>query len=184
MWNWRWSFAFGGSELHDASTAPIYKLFSHRNRLVCNPIKSLHIGGFRLRETLVFGFVCNIHLSNTYRWIIIDSFQAPGGSAQDKQWSLCVFDDVIEHTGSVSIDKLCDGRYPRNPGCPRTGVKNTSFIARLLPNRSPVAWATQRVALGAWIFHGNSFHLICWAPKFSAFSSEGPLKIFLGSSLV
>ena len=29
-------------------------------------------------------------------------FQAPGGSAQDRQWSLCVFDDVIEHAGAVS----------------------------------------------------------------------------------
>lgn len=29
--------------------------------------------------------------------------QAPNGSAANKQWSLCVFDDVIEHTGSVSI---------------------------------------------------------------------------------
>ena len=25
---------------------------------------------------------------------------------------------------------------------------------------------------------------VCWAPKFSAFSSKGPFKIFLGSSLV
>ena len=55
---------------------------------------------------------------------------------------------------------------------------------RLLPNRSPVAWGSQRIALGALIFHSNTFHFICWAPKFSAFSSEGPFKIFLGSSLV
>ena len=55
--------------------------------------------------------------------------------------------------------------------------------ARLLPNRSPVAWGTQRIALGAWMFHGNTFNFICWAPKFSVFSSEGPFKIFLGSSL-
>lgn len=32
--------------------------------------------------------------------------QAPNGSAENKQWSLCVFDDVIEHTGSVSIKLL------------------------------------------------------------------------------
>ena len=56
-------------------------------------------------------------------------------------------------------------------------------ITRLLPNRSPVAWGSQRIALGALIFHSNTFHFICWAPKFSAFSSEGPFKIFLGSSL-
>ncbi|CAH3175486.1 unnamed protein product [Porites lobata] len=31
------------------------------------------------------------------------SLLAPSGSAQDKQWSLCVFDDVIEHTGSASF---------------------------------------------------------------------------------
>ena len=55
--------------------------------------------------------------------------------------------------------------------------------ARLLPNRSPVAWGSQRIALGALIFHSNTFHFICWAPKFSAFSSEGPFTIFLGSSL-
>ena len=54
---------------------------------------------------------------------------------------------------------------------------------RLLPNRSLVAWGSQRIALGALIFHSNTFHVICWAPKFSAFSSEGPFKIFLGSSL-
>lgn len=29
--------------------------------------------------------------------------QAPNGSAENKQWSLCVFDDVIEHTGSASF---------------------------------------------------------------------------------
>ena len=52
----------------------------------------------------MFGFVRSVNLIN--RLIIIHSFQAPGGSAQDKQWSLCVFDDVIEHTGSVSIGKL------------------------------------------------------------------------------
>ena len=57
------------------------------------------------------------------------------------------------------------------------------MLSRLLPNRSPVAWGSQRIALGALIFHSNTFHFICWAPKFSAFSSEGPLKIFLGSSL-
>ena len=57
------------------------------------------------------------------------------------------------------------------------------FFTRLLPNRSPVAWGSQRIALGALIFHSNTFHFICWAPKFSAFSSEGPFKIFLGSSL-
>ena len=56
--------------------------------------------------------------------------------------------------------------------------------SRLLPNRSPVAWGSQRIALGALIFHSNTLHFICWAPKFSAFSSEGPFKIFLGSSLV
>ena len=50
-------------------------------------------------------------------------------------------------------------------------------------NRGPVAWGSQRIALGALIFHGNTFHFICRAPKFSAFSSEGPFKIFLGSSL-
>ena len=55
--------------------------------------------------------------------------------------------------------------------------------SRLLPNRSPVAWGSQRIALGALIFHSNAFHFICWAPKFSVFSSEGPFKIFLGSSL-
>ena len=55
--------------------------------------------------------------------------------------------------------------------------------ARLLPNRSPVAWGSQRIALGALIFHSNTFHFICWAPKFSAFSYECPFKIFLGSSL-
>ena len=59
----------------------------------------------------------------------------------------------------------------------------TKAITRLLPNRSPVAWGSQRIALGALIFHSNTFHFICWAPKFSAFSSEGPFKIFLGSSL-
>ena len=58
------------------------------------------------------------------------------------------------------------------------------MYARLLPNRSPVAWGSQRIALGALIFHSNTFHFICWAPKFSVFSSEGPFKIFLGSSLV
>ena len=52
-----------------------------------------------------------------------------------------------------------------------------------MPNRSPVAWGSQRIALGALIFHSNTFHFICWAPKFSVFSSEGPFKIFLGSSL-
>ena len=57
------------------------------------------------------------------------------------------------------------------------------YSSRLLPNRSPVAWGSQRIALGALIFHSNTFHFICWAPKFSAFSSEGPFKIFLGSSL-
>ena len=55
--------------------------------------------------------------------------------------------------------------------------------ARLLPNRSPVAWGSQRIALGALIFRSNTFHFICWAPKSSAFSSEGPFKSFLGSSL-
>ena len=39
--------------------------------------------------------------------------QAPTGSAQDKQWSLCVFDDVIEHTGSVS-NKLKPSAIPIN----------------------------------------------------------------------
>ena len=39
--------------------------------------------------------------------------QAPSGSAQDKQWSLCVFDDVIEHTGSVS-NKLKPSAIPVN----------------------------------------------------------------------
>ena len=57
------------------------------------------------------------------------------------------------------------------------------YWPRLLPNRSLVAWGSQRIALGALIFHSNTFHFICWAPKFSAFSSEGPFKIFLGSSL-
>ena len=48
-----------------------------------------------------------------------------------------------------------------------------------------VAWGSQTIALGALIFHSNTFHFIilCWAPKFSAFNSEGPFKIFLGSSL-
>ena len=66
------------------------------------------------------------------------------------------------------------------------GLKSSQVIkAKLLPNRSLVAWGTQRIALGAWIFHGNTFHFIwTWAPKFSAFSSEGPFKISLGSSLV
>ncbi|KAK2573809.1 Importin-5 [Acropora cervicornis] len=31
------------------------------------------------------------------------SLLAPNGSAANKQWSLCVFDDVIEHTGSASF---------------------------------------------------------------------------------
>ena len=61
--------------------------------------------------------------------------------------------------------------------------KMRAVFARLLPNRSPVAWGSQRIALGALIFHSNTFHFICWAPKFSAFSSEGPFKVFLGSSL-
>ena len=52
-----------------------------------------------------------------------------------------------------------------------------------MPNRSLVAWGTQRIALGALVFHGNTFHFICWASKFSAFSSKGPFKISLGSSL-
>ena len=60
---------------------------------------------------------------------------------------------------------------------------NPDTTTRLLPNRSPVAWGSQRIALGALIFHSNTFHFICWAPKFSAFISEGPFKIFLGSSL-
>ena len=60
---------------------------------------------------------------------------------------------------------------------------NTLLFTRLLPNRSPVAWGSQTIALGALSFHSNTFHFICWAPKFSAFSSEGPFKIFLGSSL-
>ena len=60
---------------------------------------------------------------------------------------------------------------------------DTDDRARLLPNRSPVAWGSQRIALGSLIFHSNTFHFICWAPKFSAFSSEGHFKIFLGSSL-
>ena len=55
--------------------------------------------------------------------------------------------------------------------------------ARLLPNRSPVAWGSQRIALGTLTFDSNTFHFICWTPKFSAFSSEGSVKIFLGSSL-
>ena len=54
---------------------------------------------------------------------------------------------------------------------------------RLLLNRNPVAWGTRRRALGTWIFHCNTLHFIWWVPKFSAFSSEGPFKIFLGSSL-
>jgi len=56
--------------------------------------------------------------------------------------------------------------------------------ARLLPNRSTVTWGSQRIALGTLIFHSNTFHFICWAPKLSAFSYEGPYKIFLGSTLV
>ena len=56
--------------------------------------------------------------------------------------------------------------------------------ARLLPNRSLVAWGTRRIALGAWIFHSNTFHFICWAAKFSAFSFNGPFKLFLRSNLV
>ena len=54
---------------------------------------------------------------------------------------------------------------------------------RLLPNRSPVAWGSQRIALSGLIFHSNTFDFICWAPKFSAFSSEDSFKIFLGISL-
>ena len=64
-----------------------------------------------------------------------------------------------------------------------SNFNNPSVVARLLPNRSPVAWGSQRIALGALIFHSNTFDFICWAPKFSAFSSEGPFKVFLGSSL-
>ena len=57
------------------------------------------------------------------------------------------------------------------------------YPSRLLPNRSLVAWGARRIALGALIFHSNAFPFICCAPKFSAFSSEGPFKIWLGSSL-
>ena len=57
------------------------------------------------------------------------------------------------------------------------------YPSRLLCNRSPVAWGTRRIALGALIFHSNAFAFMCCAPKFSAFSCEGPFKIFLGSSL-
>ena len=51
-----------------------------------------------------------------------------------------------------------------------------SLYPRLLSNMSLLAWGSRRIALGTWIFHDNTFHFICWAPKFSAFSSEGPLK--------
>ena len=46
-------------------------------------------------------------------FVLIIVPQAPSGSAQDKQWSLCVFDDVIEHTGSVS-NKLKPSAIPIN----------------------------------------------------------------------
>ena len=65
-----------------------------------------------------------------------------------------------------------------------TSIYTHTYTSRLLPNRSPVAWGSQRISLGALIFDSNTFHFIFWAPKFSAFSSEGPFKIFLGSSLV
>lgn len=54
---------------------------------------------------------------------LFNSFQAPGCSAQDKQWSLCVFDDVIEHTGSVSIKLLTPQVYV------------VSVIAAIVPHR-------------------------------------------------
>ena len=80
---------------------------------------------------------------------------------------------------------------PRNPVSPHESVHLRSnqgrqakyYNSRLLPNRSPVAWGSQRIALGALIFHSKTFHFIWWDPKFSAFSSEGPFNIFLGSSL-
>ena len=37
---------------------------------------------------------------------------------------------------------------------------NFELIPRLLPNRSPVAWGSQRIALGPLIFHSNTFHFI------------------------
>ena len=70
-----------------------------------------------------------------------------------------------------------------NAGSTSMSLVQVGVFARLLPNRSPVAWGSQRIALGALIFHSNTFHFICWAPKSSAFSSEGSFKIFLGSSL-
>ena len=47
---WCWSFLTVLSELIDALTAPVYKLFSRR--LVGIPIKSLYIGGCHLQEPL------------------------------------------------------------------------------------------------------------------------------------
>ena len=89
----------------------------------------------------------------------------------------------------ISLYYFCMFHVGQSPFASRLSLHawpRTTFIKicpRLLPNRSPVAWGSQRIALGTLIFHSNTFHFICWAPKFSAFSYEGPFKIFLGSSL-
>ena len=54
-------------------------------------------------------------------------------------------------------------------------------ISRLLPNRSPVAWGFQRIALGALIFHSNTFLFICCSAgnNFSLFRGHMSFQIFL-----
>ena len=55
---------------------------------------------------------------------------------------------------------------------------------RLLPNRSPVAWGSQRIALGALIFHSNTFHFIHVLYVGLLSSQRLALRApFLGSSL-
>ena len=54
---------------------------------------------------------------------------------------------------------------------------------RLLPNRSQVVWGTHRIALGAWLFHGNTFNFICWLLNSQLLALRAPFEIFLGSSL-